>query len=802
MKYSHYKTLPVLPMRNSLLFPDSVISLRIGRSKSIAALLKAKGTDSKVIVLAQKSENEDDPSVSNLYRVGTLAKIQNVSGSPQQGFQILIQGLERLNVLDLKESDGMILAEAETLQDTTDIDPATREALFQNLKSLSQEILELVPGDTGAFEEIMSTVTDVMVLSDLCAANLPMSVAEKQELLEINSQKARVLKLLQIMQRQKEELQVQSDIREKITKKFGKTQRDHILREQLKAIKEELGEEGSEGETKDLRKKIDDAGMPPEVLKIANEEFKRLEAAGPMAGESHVIRNYIELLCSLPWSKSSPNDIDLEMARKILDQDHSGLDKVKSRIIQHLAVLKLTQSSKGSILLFVGPPGVGKTSLGQSIAKALGKKFVRASLGGVRDDAEIRGHRRTYVGAMPGRIIQAIKRAEEDNPVFMLDEIDKLANSFHGDPASALLEVLDPEQNQNFLDHYLDVPFDLSKVFFIATANSIETIPGPLLDRMEVIELSGYTTSEKLHIAKTHLLPKILKDHGLNTDQFSLSDEVLSLLITSFTREAGVRELQRKIASLCRVAAEKVQQPKVELPLKIDFAFLESALGPEKFMHEVAEQNTPPGVATGLAWTPMGGEILFIESTLMPGSGRLTLTGQMGEVMKESAQIAMSLVRSRLSALIPVLDFEKIDLHIHIPAGAIPKDGPSAGVTLMTSLASVLLGKPIDPKLAMTGEITLRGTLMPVGGIKEKILAAHRAGIQRVILCSRNKRDLYEVPEEVKNQMKFEFVDTVSDVLKLALGVELPPRLVATPAFSEKSLEKTQSPTSSSSQMQ
>jgi len=760
-------------MRNSLLFPGAYISLRVGRAKSIAALKAAQEKDMQVVVLAQKSEGEEDLKIDNLYRVGTLAKIENIRGTPEHGFQVLVRGVERLNVLDLKEVDDMIVADAESFQDSPDIDPATKDALFANLKTLSQSILALIPGDASQFQEILESITDVILLADLCAANLPMSVASKQELLEIVSQKARVLRLLEVMQRQKDELEVQSDIREKITKKFGKTQREHILREQLRAIQEELGEETA-ADQKDLGTKIEEAGMPEEVKKIASEELRRLETIGPMASESHVIRNYIDLLCSLPWSKSSPDTIDLDAARAILDHDHSGLDKVKSRIIQHLAVLKLTKSAKGSILLFVGPPGVGKTSLGQSIARALGKKFVRASLGGVRDDAEIRGHRRTYVGAMPGRVVQGIKRAGENNPVFMLDEIDKMAISFQGDPAAALLEVLDPEQNFNFLDHYLDVPFDLSKVFFVATANTVETIPGPLLDRMEVIELSGYTTSEKLHIAKNHLLADILADHGLKAEQLSLPDEMILKIIQSYTREAGVRELQRKIATLCRGLAEKVLKPDVKFPIEINSEYLEELLGPEKFAHEKVEPLTPPGVVTGLAWTPMGGEILFIESSLMPGSGKLTLTGQMGDVMKESALIAMSLVRARLSALIPLVDFEKTDIHVHIPAGAIPKDGPSAGVTLMTSLASVLTGKSVSPKLAMTGEITLRGVVMPVGGIKEKILAAHRAGIEHVILCSRNQKDLTDVPEEVRNQMKFSFVDTVTEVLKLTLDIDLP----------------------------
>ncbi len=791
MKYSHVKVMPVLPMRNAVLFPGTILSLRVGRDKSVAAIQRARESGGQILILSQKSELDEDPGLDSLYRVGTLASIENIGQSSTQGMQVLVRGLERMNVLNLSEQDGMLTAEVESYQDSYDIDAPTKEALLTNLKTISREILSLIPGDTTALKEMLEGMNELMLLSDLCAANLPLPVPEKQALLEMVSQKGRVMRLLEVMQKQREELLIQSDITEKVSRKFGKSQREHILREQLRAIKEELGEEGGAAD-QDLQKKIDEAGMPEEVKKIALEELKRLENIGPVSPESHVIRNYIDLLCALPWSKSSEEVIDLVAARAILDQDHSGLGKVKDRIIQQLAVLKLIKGGKGSILLFVGPPGVGKTSLGHSIAKALGKKFARASLGGVRDDAEIRGHRRTYIGAMPGRIIQAIKRAGENNPVFMLDEVDKLANSFQGDPAAALLEVLDPEQNSNFLDHYLDVPFNLSKVFFIATANTTETIPGPLLDRMEVIELSGYTTSEKLHIATSHLLPKVLEEHGLTRDQIQISDENILKIINFYTREAGVRDLQRKLANICRVMAEKVLRPNAVLPILVDDAFIEDALGPEKFVHEVAEKLPPPGVATGLAWTPQGGEILFIESILMPGSGKLILTGQLGEVMKESAQIAMSLARSRLSSLIPDIDFEKSDVHIHIPAGAIPKDGPSAGVTLFTSLASILTAKTVDPKIAMTGEITLRGTVTPVGGIKEKILAAHRAGIEHVILCERNRKDLIEVPEEVREKLIFSFVETISDVLKIALGIDLPVKVIPPEKWREAPLSNLQ----------
>ncbi|RZA01147.1 MAG: endopeptidase La, partial [Proteobacteria bacterium] len=597
---------------------------------------------------------------------------------------------------------------------------------------------------------------------------------------ETVSVKARTLKLLDYLVHMKENLDVQSQIREKLTHKLGKNQRESLLREQMRTIREELGEGGEDDLASTYRKKIEDAGMPEEVAKIALDELKRLEAVGKSSPETHVIRNYLDLLVAMPWNKASASDIDLTEARRILDEDHYGLDKIKKRILQQLAVMKLRKEGKGTILLFVGPPGVGKTSLGMSIARALGRKFVRASLGGVRDDAEIRGHRRTYIGAMPGKIIQSLKRAGENNPVMMLDEIDKLSNSYQGDPAAALLEVLDPEQNNTFNDHYLDVPFDLSKVVFIATANNIDRIPGPLLDRMEVIELSGYTTAEKLHIARQHLLPKQRREHGVEAGQLTISDEALLRVISHHTREAGVRDLQRKVAEIIRANTEKVLALEEGASTRVEIGDLEEIFGPERFAHEMAERIVPPGVVTGLAWTPVGGDILYIEAELMPGTGKLTITGQLGDVMKESAQIALSLVRSRLSSLVPGFDFAKNDLHLHVPSGAIPKDGPSAGIAMLTAIASLFSGRRVRPKIAMTGEITLRGAVLPVGGVKEKIIAAHRAGIEKIILSKRNEKDLREVPEDVRANLNFEFVENASEVVKAALGLSFEPmRLVA-----------------------
>lgn len=770
-------TLPVLSVKDSPILPGSSLPLRIGRLQSIKAIESAQKNGHFVLAVAQKSDfDQETINPAGLYSVGTLAKIDNVRGNAKDGYQIQIRGVSRYRVNQYVESDNEIRAFGEEWNDVVDANDATQSTMLQVLKDMSLKILSLLPGDTRQLSEIVRAVDDLSFLAYLCAANIDIGAQKRQELLEMPGLRDRVLVLLDLMEKYKNTLEVQNELREKLGHKMGKYQRETILREQLKAIKEELGETDTTEDKDDLRKKISEAGLPEEAFKVANDELKRLEQMGPQNPESHVIRNYIELLASLPWNKASgegnPEALDLERAREVLNTDHYGLEKIKQRVLQHLAVMKLRKSGKGQILLLVGPPGVGKTSLGMSIAKAMGRKFVRGSLGGVRDDAEIRGHRRTYIGAMPGRIIQGIKRAGENNPVFMLDEIDKLGRGFQGDPASALLEVLDPEQNGTFLDHYLDVPFDLSKVFFIATANSLDTIPGPLLDRMEVIDLSGYTTAEKLHIAKNHLIPKQKEEHGIKADELVLGDEALLRVINSYTREAGVRDLQRKIVAICQASAEKVLAKNAELPIRVDVKDLEEILGPERFIHEVAERINPPGVATGLAWTPLGGEILFIEANSMPGKGNLIITGQLGDVMRESTQIALSLVRSRLSHLIPNPEFDHKDIHVHVPAGAIPKDGPSAGITMLTTIASLLTGRVVDSKLAMTGELTLRGAVMPVGGIKEKVIAAHRAGIERVIMSKRNERDLKDVPEEVKSAMKFYFVESANEVLKIALDLE------------------------------
>ena len=765
------RSLPVVATRNVVIFPGTTLSLNVGRAKSLAAIDAAQLADGLIVAIAQRHEGNADPSKEGLYTVGTLCKIEKQRGSSEHGYQILLRGVRRVRVTSNETGKPYLAVTVERLDDARDGDDRTIAALVANIKAMAKDILQLIPGDTRQVSELIAGLDDAELLTNLCAEYLEVPLAAKQELLEMVSLKQRSLKLLELMQTQKEALLLQSEIREKLSTKMSKLQREAILREQMRTIKDELGEdEGKRGD--DYVDKVNKSPMPESVKKTALEEAKRLVDLGSSSPETHVIRNYLDLLIAMPWDTSTTDNLDLVQARQSLDADHYGLDKIKKRMVQHLAVLKLKQDRKGSILLFVGPPGVGKTSLGQSIAKALGRKFARVSLGGVRDDAEIRGHRRTYVGAMPGRIVQAIKRAGVNNPVFMLDEIDKLGRGYGGDPAAALLEVLDPEQNNAFGDHYLDVPFDLSKVFFIATANNLESIPGPLLDRMEVIELSGYTTAEKLHIAKNHLVPKQLSEHGMTAEQLRIADDGLMRLITHYTREAGVRDLERKLSEVMRYMTEKVLDAD-GLPLTVELSDLEEAIGPERYVHEVAERVVPAGVVTGLAWTPVGGEILFIEASLMPGTGKLTLTGQLGDVMKESAQIALSLVRSNLPSYVPGFDYDKKDLHIHVPAGAIPKDGPSAGVAMLTTLASLFTGRRVSPVLAMTGEITLRGSVMPVGGIKEKVMAAHRAGIERIILPKRNQTDLRDVPDEIKDKLKFEFAETAEDVLKFALGIEV-----------------------------
>jgi ATP-dependent Lon protease len=777
MEALQFTLVPVVPLRNAMLLPDLTLPLRVGRDKSIRAIECADETALQFLTVSQIPGPElntgEDPRPETLYRVGTLAKIEHRRGAHEHGYQILARGIRRCRVTQFVEQNGALFAQIEPVRDNDDLEPETKSALLKSIQKLAVEVLALLPAKTDALQETVRSIQDLNALIHLSLANLDLPIDRKQEVFENESLKSRALKVLELIQSLKNSLEVQAEVRERLGEKLGKTQREHILREQLRVIQDELSGSSGEGKSDDFRAKIEQASMSDEAKNIALEELKRLEAVGNASPESHVIRTYLETLCSLPWKKPVQSEIDLEKAREILDHDHFGLEKVKRRILQQLAVIKLKNSTRGSILLLVGPPGVGKTSLGESIARALGRKYVRASLGGVRDEAEIRGHRRTYVGAMPGRIIQAMKRVGTSDPVFILDEIDKLGRGWMGDPSNALLEVLDPEQNGSYLDHYLDVSFDLSNCFFIATANSLENIPAPLLDRMEVIELSGYTTNEKLRIALDHLWPEQLRDHGLLDSQVKIPEEALLHLIQFYTREAGVRDLSRKLAGVARVCAQRVATQQAGQTIQITTEDLEEALGPERFSQEVTQKSMPPGVVTGLAWTPQGGEILYVEAGKMPGTGKLTITGQLGDVMKESAQIALSLVRTHLNEVAPGTDFDKWDLHLHVPAGAIPKDGPSAGVTLMTAIASLFADRPVDPTLAMTGEVTLRGAVMPVGGIKEKVMAAHRAGVRRIMLCRKNEKDLKEVPAEVRSDLTFYFVEHAAEVLKWVLDLQV-----------------------------
>lgn len=768
--------LPILLLKNTVLYPGVTQTLRVGREKSMKAVDQAHTKNNWILTLAQKNSEQAIDSAKDLHEIGTLCKIESVKGSQESGYFIVVRGFHRMRVTAFSENDDFYEAYTERLDDIIDVDQATQAALLSSLRQVSNDVLRILPINTDQVQELIAGIEDLSLLTNLVATNIEISMGEKQTLLETINLKERTMMLLNTLQKYKESLTVQHDIRSKLQNKLGQTQREHILREQMKTIREELGEGEEASYIDDYRKKITELDLPTEAYDLAVQQLKKLENSSSQSPEHQMLRSHLDLITALPWNKSSEKkDFDITEAEAILDADHYGLGKIKKRILQHLSVLKLKKDKRGSILLFIGPPGVGKTSLGQSIAKALGKKYQRIALGGVRDESEIRGHRRTYIGALPGRVIAALKKAGENDPVFILDEIDKMSRGYSGDPASAMLEVLDPEQNTSFADHYLDTPFDLSQVFFIATANSLEGIPLPLLDRMEVIDLSGYTTSEKFHIAKTHLLPKQISEHGLNeyfdNKTVKVSDETILRVISHYTREAGVRELQRKMAQVCRYLSEKIIRG--ETNIVVGPENLDDILGNERFQNEVTESMATPGVVTGLAWTPVGGDILFIETALVPGKGDLIITGQLGDVMKESAQIAKSLIKARMASLAPTFDFNRFDIHLHVPSGAIPKDGPSAGITLLTSLASLVSRTAVNPKMAMTGEITLRGKVMPVGGIKEKVIAAHRAGVTEVIMCSRNEKDLKDVPQEVLSQIKFHFVDHINQVLSIALGVEL-----------------------------
>ena len=773
-KTDHTQEKLVIPLFEIVVFPDSRTKFPVDQATGVLLLDAMK--DSKgahAIGLTLKSGTRpSDLTVESLYRIGNLFRISHVQPA-DDGYLICAEVVQRVKVVSLSEKEGRFYATYVTVLDLPDLEEELQERILADIKLTIHEISSRFSG-SEQFTEPIDRMKSIDRIMGFVMPFLPVHLAEKQALLEIVSVRQRYISFLETLVKTREEINMRIEMAKKVTDRVSKSNREAMLREQLRVIQDELGEGDGVGGEGGYRERIENAKMPEDVRKKALLEAKKLETGGSHNHESSVIRNYLDLLLDLPWVTEEKKSIDIKEARRVLESHHNGLEKVKERIVQHLAVMKLKSEKQGSILLFAGPPGTGKTSLGKSIAEALGRKYVRISLGGVRDEAEIRGHRRTYVGALPGRIIQGIQKAGTKNPVFILDEIDKLATSYAGDPASALLEVLDPEQNNTFSDHYLEVPYDLSDVLFIATANSLSTIPAPLLDRMELIEISGYTKNEKFAIAKDHLIPETLKEHGLDAGTFQVEDEALKVIIEKYTREAGVRWLGKQLAKAARHVSEKIVSGTAEQPFMVTSEKLDTILGKELIRQEVARKEPVPGVVTGLAWTPVGGEILFIEGTFMPGTGKLTLTGQLGDVMKESATISLSLIRSRLANTQNGFNFMTSDIHVHVPSGATPKDGPSAGVTLFTALSSLITGKTVDPNLAMTGEITLSGAVLPVGGIKEKVLAAHRAGIRKVILPKENERDLLDVPDDVKSELTFVPVETIEEVLKEALGIELP----------------------------
>lgn len=764
--------LPLLPLRGIVVFPSMVVPLDVGRPKSIAALERATMADNRILLVAQKDSKLTDPGADELYKIGTIAEIKQLLRMPgSNSVRVLVEGKQRAKMGAIIEDNPCLVAQTEPLADSFPLKPLELEALrrisldyFQKYVKWSKKIpMEVISS--------VETVEDPGLLADLIASHLTVQVKERQKILEAQDSGLRLQILSGILSRELELLELENKIQSRVRQQMERIQKEYYLREQLKAIQKELGEgDDKEGELAEYQSKIDKARLPRAVREKAEKELKRLAKMPAMSAEAVVVRTYLDWLLDLPWNKKTRDRLDLELAQQILDEDHWGLEKVKERIIEFLAVRKLTNKMKGQILCLVGPPGVGKTSLARSIARAMERKFVRLSLGGVRDEAEIRGHRRTYIGSMPGKIISSMRQAGSVNPVLLLDEVDKMNSDFRGDPASALLEVLDSEQNSNFSDHYLEVPYDLSQVFFITTANVASNIPRPLLDRMELIEIPGYTEEEKLQIAKRHLLPKQLSSHGLKKDQLTVSDKILVEVIQNYTREAGVRTLERTLAALCRKAAREVIDGKEQIKLTSKTK-LSSYLGAPRYRHGQKDERDEIGVATGLAWTEVGGELLKIEVTVVPGKGNLLLTGKLGDVMRESAQASFSFIRSRARQLGIDPDFyEKCDVHIHVPEGAIPKDGPSAGITIATALASALSERPVSAKVAMTGEITLRGKVLPIGGLREKTLAAHRAGIRTIILPEENRKDAEEIPQKIRKQMKLVFVEHMDQVLDLALA--------------------------------
>ena len=765
---------PVMPLRNTVLFPQQVIPIYVGREKSLKLINDLAPQGKHIVVVAQEDGSIEDPRPEDLYSYGTLAVVLKVFDMPDNSKSAIVQGVERVKMLDYVDDDPYFIAKVTRVQDVEESD-IKLDALVKNLRNTFSELIHVAPNLTEEHSGMLSNIQKPARLADRAISLLTVSNSEKQDILEELDVKARVEKSIAVLAREIQRIKLGEEIQSEVHDEISKTQREYYLREQMKAIKKELGEDEGSVELNELEAKVKEVKMSEEAEKVALKELDRLSRIPTQSPEYSVARTYIEWLADLPWSKSSKDTVDIKKAWKILEKDHYGLEKVKERILEYLAVRSLKQKKdpdavvRGPILCFAGPPGVGKTSLGQSIARSMGRDFIRISLGGVRDEAEIRGHRRTYIGALPGRIIQSLKKAGTNNPVFMLDEIDKLGMDFRGDPSSALLEVLDPEQNSTFSDHYLEVNFDLSNVMFIATANYQDPIPPALRDRMEILEFSGYIEDEKLKIAKRHLIPKQIEENGLTKKEVGFDDTSIKELIRSYTREAGVRNLEREIANVLRkVARDQVENKskKTKLTKKKVLAYL----GAPRFYSELAERTTKPGVVTGLAWTAAGGDILFIEASKMKGKGILTLTGHLGDVMKESATAALTYIRSHTDILGLDEDFHKTtDIHVHVPAGAIPKDGPSAGVSMFTAMLSLLTGKPVVDKLAMTGEITLRGNVLPIGGVKEKVTAAHRSGIKTIILPEHNKKDLEDIPDHIKKDLTFHFAHEMMDVIDVAL---------------------------------
>ncbi|MGG0152050.1 endopeptidase La [Bacillus mycoides] len=763
------RIVPLLPLRGILVYPTMVLHLDVGRDKSIQALELAAMDENIIFLAMQKEMNIDDPKEDDIYSVGTVAKVKQMLKLPNGTLRVLVEGLHRAEVVEFIEEENIVQVSIKTVTEEVE-DDLEEKALMRTLLEHFEQYIKV---SKKVSNETFATVADVEEpgrLADLIASHLPIKTKQKQEILEIVSVKERLHTLISIIQDEQELLSLEKKIGQKVKRSMERTQKEYFLREQMKAIQTELGDkEGKGGEVEELREKIEQSGMPEETMKAALKELDRYEKLPVSSAESGVIHNYIDWLLALPWTTATEDMIDLTHSEEILNKDHYGLEKVKERVLEYLAVQKLTNSLKGPILCLVGPPGVGKTSLARSIATSLNRNFVRVSLGGVRDESEIRGHRRTYVGAMPGRIIQGMKKAKTVNPVFLLDEIDKMSNDFRGDPSAALLEVLDPEQNHNFSDHYIEEPYDLSKVMFVATANTLASVPDPLLDRMEIISIAGYTELEKVHIAREHLLPKQLKEHGLRKGNLQVRDEALLEIIRYYTREAGVRTLERQIAKVCRKAA-KIIVTAERKRIVVTEKNIVDLLGKHIFRYGQAEKTDQVGMATGLAYTAAGGDTLAIEVSVAPGKGKLILTGKLGDVMKESAQAAFSYIRSRAEELHIDPDFhEKNDIHIHVPEGAVPKDGPSAGITMATALISALTGIPVSKEVGMTGEITLRGRVLPIGGLKEKTLSAHRAGLTKIILPAENEKDLDDIPESVKENLTFVLASHLDEVLEHAL---------------------------------